>query len=97
MAKKQSVSSAQDLRAKKNAKHISDNKIDFSDVPESTNEELKTARRVGRPSSGNAKQLIALRLSPELLKKLRKMAERAGKPYQTYIHEMLEKITSKAA
>ena len=97
MAKKQSASLAQDLRAKKNAKHISDNKIDFSDIPESTNQELKAARRVGRPSTGNAKQLIALRLSPELLKKIRKMAERAGKPYQTYIHEMLEKITSKAS
>ena len=97
MAKKQSVSSAQDLRAKKNAKHISDNRIDFSDVPESTDEELRSARRVGRPSTGNAKQLIALRLSPELLKKLRKMAEKAGKPYQTYIHDMLEKLTSKSA
>jgi len=97
MAKKQSVSSAQGLRAKRNAKHTSNNKIDFSDIPESTNEELKSARRVGRPSTGNAKQLIALRLSPELLKKLRKMAEKAGKPYQTYIHDMLEKITSKAA
>lgn len=97
MAKKQSVSSAQDLRAKKNAKRISDKKIDFSDIPESTDQELHSARRVGRPSTGNAKQLIALRLSPELLKKLRKLAEKAGKPYQTYIHDMLEKITSKAA
>lgn len=97
MAKKQSASSAQDLRVKKNAKLTSDNKIDFSDIPESTNEELKSARRVGRPSTGNAKQLIALRLSPELLRKLRRMAEKAGKPYQTYIHDILEKVTSEAA
>ncbi len=97
MAKKQSALSAQGLRVKKNAKHISDSEIDFSDVPESTREELKSARRVGRPYTGNAKQLIALRLSPKLLNKLRKMAEKAGKPYQTYIHEMLEKITSKVA
>ena len=95
MAKKQSASSALGSRAAKNAKVISDKNIDFSDIPESTDEELKRARRVGRPATGHAKQLIALRISPQVLAKLRKMAEKAGKPYQTYIHEILEKVSKK--
>lgn len=97
MAKKQSASSATGLRVAKSAKVISNKNIDFSDIPESTDEELKRARRVGRPATGHAKQLIALRISPEVLAKLRKMATKAGLPYQTYIHEMLEKITKKVA
>jgi hypothetical protein len=74
-----------------------DSKIDFSDIPESTDEELRRARRVGRPVSGMAKQLIAIRLSPKLLNQLRKMAAKQRKPYQTLIHELLEKAASRAA
>lgn len=74
-----------------------DSKIDFSDIPESTDEELRRARRVGRPTSGMAKQLIAIRLSPKLLNQLRRMAAKQKKPYQTLIHELLEKAASKAA
>ena len=97
MAKKQSASSARDLQVAKNAKVILDRNIDFSDIPESSDAELTLARRVGRPKTGHAKQLIALRISPVVLAKLRKMAEKAGKPYQTYINEALEKLTKKAA
>jgi hypothetical protein len=41
-----------------------DSRIDFSDIPESTDAELKRARRVGRPKTGDAKQLIAIRIAP---------------------------------
>lgn len=74
-----------------------DSQIDFSDIPESTDEELRRARRVGRPKARHAKQLIAIRLDPRLLLKLRRMAKRRGKPYQTFIHELLEKATARAA
>jgi predicted DNA binding CopG/RHH family protein len=74
-----------------------DSQIDFSDIPESADEELRRARRVGRPSSGMAKQLIAIRLSPKLLERLRKIAAKQRKPYQTLIHELLEKAASHAA
>lgn len=97
MGKKRSVSSAPVSRVEKNAKRTPDKDLDFSDIPESTDEELKRAHRVGRPKSGHAKQLIALRIAPEVLYKLRKMAEKAGKPYQTFIHELLEKMTKKAS
>jgi uncharacterized protein (DUF4415 family) len=65
MAKKRSGSLVRAKRAKKSGKHIADSKIDFSDIPESTDEELKRARRVGRPKSDNAKQLIAIRIDPK--------------------------------
>ena len=76
---------------------MEDSEIDFSDIPESTDEELKQARRVGRPSTGNAKQLIAIRIDPKLLERLRKLASKQHKPYQTLIHELLEKASVKKA
>ncbi|MBM4127889.1 MAG: hypothetical protein FJ247_11160 [Nitrospira sp.] len=48
-------------------RHIPDSQIDFSDVPELSDEQLKRMKRVGRPVTGLAKQLIAIRLSPRLL------------------------------
>lgn len=97
MKKKPSGSSAPGRRAGKSAKHTPDAQIDFSDIPEATDAELKRMRRVGRPARGMAKQLIAIRLSPVLLSQLRKMAARQGKPYQSLIHELLEKAAAKAA
>lgn len=97
MKKKPSGSSAQGKRVAKNVRHIADSQIDFSDIPEATDAELKRMRRVGRPASGMAKQLIAIRLSPKLLSQLRKMASKQGKPYQSLIHELLEKAAIKAA
>lgn len=97
MKTKRSASSAPGKRAAKSVKPIPDSQIDFSDMPEATDAELKRMRRVGRPARGMAKQLIAIRLSPRLLSQLRKMAAKQGKPYQSLIHELLEKAASKAA
>ncbi len=99
MAKKPFASSPRAARARKSAKLMQSERIDFSDLPESTDEELKRARRVGRPKTGNAKQLIAIRISPRLLAQLRRLAAKRDKPYQTLIHELLEKAarTSKVA
>ncbi|MCS6306399.1 MAG: BrnA antitoxin family protein [Nitrospira sp.] len=74
-----------------------DSQIDFSDIPELSDGQLKRMHRVGGPATGMAKQLIAIRLSPSLLSTLRKMAAKQGKPYQTLIHELLEKAASRAA
>ena len=97
MAKNRSASSARGKPAVKNARHMPDSGIDFSDIPESTDEELGRATRVGRPKAKCAKQLIAIRLDPRLLFKLRQMASRRGKPYQTFIHELLQRATTRAA
>ncbi|HEY2545996.1 MAG TPA: BrnA antitoxin family protein [Candidatus Acidoferrum sp.] len=97
MAKKSSGLSARALRALKNVRHIPDSEIDFSDIPEATDEQLRRARRVGRPITGNAKHLIAIRIAPRVLAKLRRLAAKESKPYQTYIHEILERAVSKVA
>lgn len=77
-------------RAVKNARHMQDSAINFSDIPESTDAELKRARRVGRPRSGEAKRLIAIRIHPRVLARLQALARRQEKPYQTLINEILE-------
>jgi predicted DNA binding CopG/RHH family protein len=77
------------------AKYLPDNKLDLSDIPEMTEDEMKRARRVGRPRTGHAKDLIAIRMSPRLLQQLRRLAAKQSKPYQTMIHEMLEEAVSK--
>ncbi len=97
MAKKRSASSARGKRVAKSVKHMPDSQIDFSDASESTDEELKRARRVGRPKTGHAKLLIAIRIDPRLLTQLRKLADKQDKPYQTLIHELLERAAKKAA
>ena len=95
MPRRRSASSVRARRAARSAERISDEQIDFSDVPESTDAELNRARRVGRPKTGRAKQLIAIRISPGLLAQLRRLAAEQDKPYQTLIHELLEKAANK--
>ena len=85
-------------RAVKSAGPIPDSEIDFSDIPESTDEELRGAHRVGRPKTGRpVRQLIAIRIDPRLLKRLRELAAKQDKPYQTLIHELLERAIKRAA
>lgn len=91
MTRKPRESSAHEKRAARNAKHTPDSRIDCSDTPKSTDAELKRARSVGRPRSPYTKQLIAIRIDPRLLAQLRRLAQRNQKPYQTLIHELLEK------
>jgi predicted DNA binding CopG/RHH family protein len=95
MNRKRSASSVRAAQVRKKENFTMDERIDFSDIPESTDEELRRARRVGRPRTGNAKQLIALRISPQLLAQLRRMAEKQDKPYQTLIHDLLEKAAGR--
>ena len=95
MAKKQfaafPVSLVLAQQAAKSAKPVPDRQIDFADIPHSMDRELRRARRVGRPRTGNAKQLIAIRIAPRLLAQLRRLAAAQSKPYQTLIHELLER------
>jgi predicted DNA binding CopG/RHH family protein len=93
-AKKQFASSAP-RRHVKSARYIPDSKLDFNDIPEASDEQVRRARRVGRPATGNAKQLIAIRIAPWLLAQLRRLAAKQSKPYQTLIHELLERAAEK--
>ena len=88
---KRSVSSARGKRAaKKEPSTAAERKIDFSDVPEASGEQLRVMRRVGRPPIGDAaRQLIAIRLDPDVLKRLRAEAKRHNVGYQTLINRVL--------
>jgi len=90
MARRQFESSAPDRQAGRNEKPMPDCALDFSDIPESTDKELRKARRVGRPRSADLKVLIAIRIRSSLLVKLQRAAKDNGMPYQTFIHEILE-------
>ena len=94
MKKKRVESSACDGRAARNAKPIPDKLIDFSDIPESTAEELRRARGGVSPKSPH--HVIAIRIKYKLLKRLRLLAAKQNKPYQTYIHELLESAAKKS-
>jgi predicted DNA binding CopG/RHH family protein len=72
-----------------------DSALNLTDIPEATDAQLRRARRVGRPATGNAKQLIAIRIAPRLLSELRRLAAKQSKPYQTFIHELLERAAKK--
>jgi predicted DNA binding CopG/RHH family protein len=95
MTKKRSASSARAKQRAKSVRHMPDSALNLSDIPEATDEQLRRARRVGRPVTGNAKQLIAIRIAPRLLSRLRRLAAKQSKPYQTLIHELLEHATGK--
>lgn len=88
-------------RVRKSARRLPqppDSQIDFSDNPELTKEQLSEMRPLGRPPLGDAaKRLIAFRINPNLLLRLRGLATEVGKPYQTLMHEILEKSVARAA
>ena len=88
---KRSVSSARGKRAaKKEPPTAVARNIDFSDVPEASSEQLRVMRPVGRPPIGDAaRQLIAIRLDPDVLKRLRAEARRRNVGYQTLINRVL--------
>jgi uncharacterized protein (DUF4415 family) len=95
MAKKQYASSARAKPRAKSGRHMPDSALNLTDIPEATDDQLRRARRVGRPVTGTAKQLIAIRIAPRLLNQLRRLAAKQSKPYQTLIHELLERATNR--
>ena len=95
---KRSASSARGRRAAKKERRTRVEKIDFSDVPELTDEQLARARRVGRPPFGrSARELIAIRIDPDVLRSLRVEATRAGIGYQMLIHRLLAEHVRRSA
>ena len=86
---KQSGSSTRGGRVAANVRRTA-RRIDYSDIPESSPEQLKAMRRVGRPPLGEEpRRLIAIRVDPSVLESLRKEAHRRHVGYQTLINEVL--------
>ena len=96
--KKRRGSSARGARAAKNEKVTKSKKIDFSDIPELSDRQLSSMRRVGRPTMGDEpRKLIAIRLDAKVLGWLRKTAEKKGLPYQSLVNEILASEMRKAS
>ena len=88
--KKSRGSSACGGRAGKKEKSMKSKKVDFSDIPELSDKQLRCMRRVGRPTLGDEpRKLIAIRLDAKVLVWLRKAAEKKGLPYQSLANEVL--------
>ena len=86
---KRSGSSARGGQAAANARRTA-RRIDYSDLPEASPEQLKAMRRVGRPPLGDEpRRLIAIRVDPNVLASFRKEARRRHVGYQTLINEVL--------
>jgi len=92
---RKSASSARAERAGGSVRRTT-GKIDFSDIPEASTEQLRAMRRVGRPPIGDApRQLIAIRVDAGVLEQFRKAARRKGVGYQTLINDVLAKHVRK--
>src|SRR5205809_3243305 len=95
--RKRSGSSARGARVVASARRTA-RKIDFSDIPDSSPEQLRAMRRVGRPPLGDrTRQLIAIRVDPGVLDEFRKEARRRQVGYQTLINEVLAQHVGKGA
>ena len=71
-------------------------KIDLSDLPEASDAQLRSMRRVGRPPLGDEpRQLIAIRVDAGVLEQFRKEARRRRVGYQTLINEVLARHARK--
>ena len=94
---KRSASSARGVRAvRKGPRTRVARPIDFSDIPEASDEQLRAMRRVGRPPLGDAaRRLIAIRVDPEVLDRFRKEAKRRKVGYQTLINQVLAEYVEK--
>ena len=95
---RRSGSSARGGRVAVNARRTA-RRIDYSDIPESSSEQLKAMRRVGRPPLGEEpRRLIAIRVDLGVLESFRKEARRRRVGYQTLINEVLaEHIRNRVA
>lgn len=96
MKKKFIELSAQELLTKKSArstmKKIKDSEIDYSDIPELSDADLKKIKRVGRPLVGDSpREAISVRIETEVLAKLKKQAHKKGIGYQSLINQILKK------
>jgi uncharacterized protein (DUF4415 family) len=88
--KRRSDSSVRGWRIAKKRGATRRRRIDYSDIPPLSNEQLASMRRVGRPPLGDEpRQLIAIRLDPKVLRWLKAVAAKRHVPYQSLINDML--------
>ena len=72
-------------------------KTDYSEIPEMTDAQLASMRRVGRPPIGDQpRKAVSIRLDQRVLEWVKKSAAARRQPYQTLINEILEKAMCRA-
>jgi uncharacterized protein (DUF4415 family) len=72
-------------------------KIDFTDIPELSDEQLAGMRRVGRPPLGRAaRTAISVRVDRDVLARLKARANERGVPYQSLINDILARAMRRA-
>lgn len=92
---KRSVSSARGARVAASVRRTK-RKTDYSDIPDSSPEQSRAMRCVGRPPLGDEpRRLIAIRVDPDVLDRFRKEARRRRIGYQTLINEVLARHVRK--
>ena len=70
-------------------------RIDYSDIPRLADAQLRAAKRLGRPPIGErTRQLVAIRIDPDVLEGFRKEAEARHMGYQTLMHDVVAKYLS---
>jgi uncharacterized protein (DUF4415 family) len=90
--KRARASSARGGRAAKSGRRTKQRKVDFSDIPELSDEQLAGMRRVGRPPIGDRpKKPVSIRLDQRVLEWLKRIAADRDQPYQSLISEILER------
>lgn len=73
-------------------------KIDFSDIPELSGEQLSAMRRVGRPPVGDApRKAVSIRLDQNVLAWLKRTAAERQQPYQSLINDILRRAMRRSA
>jgi uncharacterized protein (DUF4415 family) len=98
MKKRRFGSSARGARAGRSGASTRRRRIDFSDIPEMSDAQLRAMRRVGRPTLGEvARQLIAIRIDPQVLERLRNEARQRDIGYQTLINDILTEHAKRTA
>jgi uncharacterized protein (DUF4415 family) len=89
MAKRRSASSRRGGRTAKSAARTP--AIDYSDLPPLSDEQLASMRRVGRPRLPviEVREMISIRLDPQVLRQFKDAAKVKNVGYQTLINEVL--------
>lgn len=96
-AKKSRGSSVQGRRAAAKGGDTSKRRIDYSDIPELTDAQLASMKRVGRPPLGDApRKAVSIRLDQGVLEWIKRRAAAKDQPYQSLINEILARAMRRA-
>jgi len=93
---KRKESSVRGAQAGKNNVATRRREIDFSDIPELTEEDFARMRPGRRPVGAKPRKAISIRIDPDVLDWLRVTARKKDKPYQSLINEILGRAMRRA-